>query len=152
NHKVNNCQVGSRKTRAPLDSSGASRNRGSSATLTYSYMSILSAVWLGRALLQTHSTRSENRLAVIPLEPVLNADSGGFTELRLPPTASASCFHAEGDGHAASAGRRVRRGAAADRRAGHIGRRAADPRALRNALLSMCETHAGHGSFDSTPQ
>src|SRR5208282_1998764 len=66
---------------------------------------------------------------------VLSTESGKSTEIRFPPTASLSCFHADGDGHAASDGRSRRKLVLANRRRGKIGASAADPIAFRNALL-----------------
>jgi hypothetical protein len=46
-----------------------------------------------------------------------------------------SCFHADGEGQAASEGRRRRKFVLASKRRGNIGSRAAAPTAFKNALL-----------------
>jgi hypothetical protein len=66
---------------------------------------------------------------------VFKIDRGKSTGIKLPPTASLSCFHADLDGHAASVGRTRRTLVLAHNRHGNIGRSAADPTAFRNALL-----------------
>ena len=72
---------------------------------------------------------------------VLSTERGKSTGSKFPPTASLSCFHADGDGHAASEGRRRRKFVAAERAPGKIGRSAADPIAFKNALRSITENH-----------
>jgi hypothetical protein len=60
-----------------------------------------------------------------------------------------SCFHADGDGHAASAGRRLRKFVVlAHSRRGKIGSRAADPIARKNALLFTAAARSPLTSFD----
>ena len=76
------------------------------------------------------------RVSVAAAAAGSDAESGKFTGIKFPPTASLSCFHADCDGHAASEGRRrLKFVAAAHNRRGKIGMSAADPIAFRNALL-----------------
>src|SRR5215510_7869832 len=84
---------------------------------------------------------SESCLAAAPVGSVWSIERGKFTGIKFPPTASSSRFHADGDGHAASAGRRRRKFVLAHGRRGKTGRSAADPIALKNALLSIKVPH-----------
>src|SRR5271154_6184908 len=80
---------------------------------------------------------------------VLSTESGKSTGIKFPPTASLSCFHADGDGHAASAGRRRRKFVAlAHSRRGKIGSSAADPSVRRNALRFTATARSPATSFD----
>src|ERR1700680_4405024 len=78
---------------------------------------------------------SASSLDAAPSGSVLNSERGKSTGIRFPPTASLSCFHADGDGHMASEGRRRRKFVLADRPRGKKGRSAAAPIAFKNALL-----------------
>src|SRR5215510_6026389 len=78
---------------------------------------------------------SASTLAAAPSGSVLNTERGKSTGIKFPPPASLSCFQADCDGHAASAGRRRLKFVFANRRRGKIGRSAADPIAFKNALL-----------------
>src|SRR5260221_166585 len=66
-------------------------------------------------------------VAAAPFGSVLSAEIGESTGIRFPPTASLSCFHADGDGHAGSVGRRRLKFVLANNRRGKIGINAADP-------------------------
>lgn len=79
---------------------------------------------------------SMRSLAAAPSGSVFNAERGNSTGIKFPPTASLSCFHADGDGHVASEGRRrLKLVLAANRRRGKIGMSAADPIVFKNDLL-----------------
>src|ERR1700730_5373043 len=60
--------------------------------------------------------------------------SGKSIEIKFPPTASLSRFHASFDGQSASDGRRRRKAEPASSPRGHSGRSAAAPDLFRNAL------------------
>ena len=76
---------------------------------------------------------------------VLRIESGKFTGIKLPPTASLSCFQANCEGQAASVGRTRRTPVLAHRRCGNIGKSAADPIVFKNDLLfiASCRTTGG---------
>src|ERR1700735_3459383 len=88
-------------------------------------------------------------VAAVPDGSVFNCASGKFTGIKFPPTASLSCFHADGDGHAASPGRRLRKFVVrAHSLRGKIGSSAADPIARRNARLFTAAARRPAMSFD----
>src|SRR6476620_8445796 len=78
---------------------------------------------------------SASSLAAAPSGSVVNTERGKSTGIKCPPTASLSCFQADWDGHAGSEGRRRLKFVLADRGHGKIGKSAADPIALKHALL-----------------
>src|ERR1700683_2213697 len=84
---------------------------------------------------------SRRSLAAALSGSLLSIERGKSTGIKFPPTASLSCFHADRDGHVASEGRRrLKLVVAAHRRRGKIGMSAADPIALKNALLFIVRT------------